>query len=211
MQKQGGPRWVSQRAATEAESPPCAGWHRGAAREPGVPSPRGGQVEIEGVISVYTIGDRGKLARPRQIIQNGKQFVLAEIAAVCGVGAIRRILHFMRFDEFVAHMELADEFFDHGTIVRGITWGERGDGQGATSQRAMRGPSQIGGVRSPRQRDEEGRKSGEPRKQKIFPLFSRKRSFIASLDLNELLHHNGEYSAECILSCSRRRASDGFT
>src|SRR6266404_1175844 len=34
---------------------------------------------------------------------------------------------------------------------------------------------------------------------------------IASPDLNEFLHHSGEYSAECILSCSGQRTSDGFT
>ena len=54
----------------------------------------------------------------------------------------------MGFDEFVAHIELADEFFYHCTIVRGITWGERRDGQGATSQCALRDPRQIGRVRA---------------------------------------------------------------
>ena len=110
----------------------------------------------------------------------------------------------MRFDEFVAYMELADEFLDYGTIVRGITWGESRDRQGAASQSLMRGPCQIGGVRTSGQRDEKGRKTRQPQKQKNFLFFTCKRNFIANPNLNEFFHHSGEYSAECIMNCSRQ-------
>ena len=54
----------------------------------------------------------------------------------------------MRFDEFMTHTIFADELFDNCAIVRGITWRESRDRQGATSQGAMRGPSQVRGVRA---------------------------------------------------------------
>ena len=85
---------------------------------------RGGTMagaKIERVIGVHAVSNGGESAGTRQIVQSGKEFIFAEIAAVCRVSAVGRVFHFMRFDEFVPRAQLARKFFDNGAIVGGKT------------------------------------------------------------------------------------------
>jgi hypothetical protein len=84
--------------------------------------------KIKSVIGVHAVGDGGKGARLCQFIQCGKQLVFAEIATVSRVRAVGRVIHFVGFDKFVAHAQLAHKLFDYGAIVGGVTRRERGDG-----------------------------------------------------------------------------------
>src|SRR6266704_625932 len=81
---------------------------------------RGGTMagaKVERVVGVYTIGDSGKTSHLGQIVQHRKQFVLAEIAAVGRIRAVSRIIHFVRFDEFMPQAHLADQFLHDGATV----------------------------------------------------------------------------------------------
>src|SRR5438552_1546069 len=60
------------------------------------------RAKIESVIGVHTVGDGGETSSLGQIVECGEKFVLTEIAAIGGVGAVSRIFHFARLDEFVA-------------------------------------------------------------------------------------------------------------
>ena len=61
-------------------------------------------------------------------VEHAEEFVFAKIAAIRGVRAVLGILHFVGFDEFMANTELGDKILDDRAVMRGITWGKRGDG-----------------------------------------------------------------------------------
>src|SRR5713226_7730242 len=75
--------------------------------------------EVEGVVGVDAIGGGGETALLGEGVEDGEELVLAEEAAVGGVGAVRGIFHFAGFDEFVMDVEGADQVFDCGAIVGG--------------------------------------------------------------------------------------------
>ncbi len=75
--------------------------------------------EVEGVVGVDAIGGGGETALLGEGVEDGEELVLAEEAAVGGVGAVRGIFHFMGFDEFVMDVKGADQVFDCGAIVGG--------------------------------------------------------------------------------------------
>jgi len=47
--------------------------------------------------------------------------MLAEVAAIRGIGTIGRILHFVGLYEFMTRTQFADELVHHGSIVGGET------------------------------------------------------------------------------------------
>src|SRR5260370_42645233 len=65
--------------------------------------------EVEGVVGVDAIGGGGETALLGEGVEDGEELVLAEEAAVGGVGAVRGIFHFAGFDEFV--MDVKGELF----------------------------------------------------------------------------------------------------
>src|SRR5260370_17578194 len=149
--------------------------------------------KVERVIGVYTISDGGKTARVRQFVQRGKKLVLAEIATIGGVCAVGGIVHFVRFDEFVAQAQLGHELFHDGTIVSRVTRRERGNGQGARAQRFVGGPGQIGGVRATRERDDERRNPPETSHQEIFLFFRKHHGALHVANMNKLFHLTAAY------------------
>src|SRR5258708_12304018 len=159
--------------------------------------------KIEGVVSVHTVGDDNKTARVRQFIQRGKQFVFAEIATIGGVSAVRRILHLVRFDEFVLQAELAHKLLDYGPIMGGVTRRERRNGQSPGTQRFVGGPGQIGGVSAARERDNQRRNLREASEKMIFFLFRRQYVALGSTDLNWLFHLPADYFSACHASCQK--------
>src|SRR5258708_8677467 len=140
--------------------------------------------KIECVIGVDTVGDGGETTRVRQFIQRGKEFVFAEIATVDRIRAIGGIIHFVRFDELMVQARLADKILDYGSIMSGVTRGQRCNRERTGSQRFVGGPGQVGGVGSARESDDKGRKFGKASEQKSFFLFGRQRVALRSMNLN---------------------------
>src|SRR5256885_10019742 len=137
---------------------------------------RGGAVtraKIQGVVGIHAVSGGGEATLPRDRVQDRKELVFAKKAAVRGVGAIRGIFHFAGFNEFVMDAEVGDEFIDGGAIVRGKAGGNRGNGQRARSQRVLRGPRKIRGIRASRKRDDQRRNSRKLREQALFFFFRR--------------------------------------
>src|SRR5258706_15539319 len=129
------------------------------------------RAKVERVIGVYAVSDGGKTTPLRQIVKHGKELVFAEIASVGGGGAVGGIIHFVRFDEFVAQAQFAYEFFYDGAIVGGVTRRERGNGEGAGAQRFVSCPGQVGRVRATGERGDERWDFGQTGEQKIFFFF----------------------------------------
>src|SRR5277367_847614 len=104
--------------------------------------------KIEGVVGIDAVRDGGEVSLLGDGVDNVEEFVFAEVAAVGGVRAIFGIFHFVRFDEFVADAEAANELFDDVAIMGGIAGGKSGERKSLIAFRAMRGPGQVGGVRA---------------------------------------------------------------
>ena len=81
--------------------------------------------KIERVIGIHPIGYSGKSAGGRKIVEHGKQFIFAEIAAVGLVRAVSGIFDLMRFDELVAQRLFLHKLLDDFSVVCGETWRER--------------------------------------------------------------------------------------
>jgi hypothetical protein len=161
--------------------------------------------EVERVIGVDAVGDRGEVSRFGEGVEGGEEFVLAEIAAVGVVGAVGGILHFARFDEFVVETEDADEVVDDGAVVGGVAWRKRGDRKGAGAKGLVGGPSKIGGIGTARERDDDGREFGKALEKKGFLFFRRENRGFGIPDLNECSHFKREYIAELGASQVLRR------
>ena len=99
--------------------------------------------KVQRIVSIYTVGCRCETAILRQLIENRKKLVFAKKTAVRRIGAIRGIIHFVRFDEFVMNAEGADEFVDRGAIVRGKARRNRSHRQCALAKRFLRGPREV--------------------------------------------------------------------
>src|SRR5260370_9924838 len=140
--------------------------------------------KIDGDVSVHTEGDDSNAARVRQFIQRGKQFVFAEIATIGGVSAVRRILHLVRFDEFVSQAQFTHKLLDYGPIMGGVTRRERRNGQSPGTQRFVGSPGQVGGVSAARERDNQRRNLREASEKMIFFLFRGQNVALGSMDLN---------------------------
>src|ERR1700735_1122976 len=78
--------------------------------------------EIQRVVGVDSVSYDREAAFLRHHIEHGEQLVFAEIAAIRRVCAVLWIFHFVRFDEFMAHAQLADKILHYSAIMRGVTW-----------------------------------------------------------------------------------------
>ena len=87
--------------------------------------------KVERVVGVHAVRGGGESSLLRDGVEHGEQFVLAEEAAVGGIGAIRGIFHLVGFDEFVMNVLRANEIFDDVAIVRGVAGRKRGDRESA--------------------------------------------------------------------------------
>src|SRR5262249_17985682 len=112
--------------------------------------------EVESVVRVDSVCDRGKVAFPGQRVECREQFVLAVVTAIGGVGAIGGIFHFIRGDEFVANAGGADEGFEHRPIVSGKTWRESSHRKRPFAESVVRRPREISGVRATGERHDDG-------------------------------------------------------
>src|SRR5260370_2830607 len=103
--------------------------------------------KIAGIVRIHAVSNRSKSSRARQRTQNAEKFILAVIAAVSGIRAVPGIFHLVRFHKFVAHSSVYNKLFQLRTLVRGITWRNRRHREHSLTERLLRSPRQVGGIR----------------------------------------------------------------
>jgi len=122
------------------------------------------------------------------LVEDGEEFVLAEVTAIAGVGAVGGVFHFVSFDEFVTDGELEEEYEKLIAVVGGVAGRDGGDGESAIAEGAVCGPGEIGGVCAAGEGDDEGGKFCKIREKLGFLLIEGKRRRIVETDLNDRAH-----------------------
>ncbi len=144
--------------------------------------------KIESVVGVDAVGDGGNVLCNGKFVQDCEEFVFAEVAAVAGVGAVRGVVHFVRFDKFVADRELLEEGSELVAVVGGVRGRNCGDGERAITERLVSGPGEVGGVGAAGKSDDEGREFGEIGEELGLLLLARKRRGFVETDLDYGAH-----------------------
>jgi len=109
--------------------------------------------EVECVIGIDAISDGGDVFACRKFVQDRKEFIFAKIATVAGIGTVRRVVHFVGFDEFVVNGELLEEGGQLVAIVSGVAGRNCGDGESAFADGLVGSPSEVSGVGASGQSD----------------------------------------------------------
>ena len=78
--------------------------------------------EVVGIISVHAISNSSEAALQRQFIQYIEKFILAVVAAISCICAVRRIFHFVRFHKLVAHTSEGYKFLQLPAIICRVAW-----------------------------------------------------------------------------------------
>ncbi len=145
--------------------------------------------EVERVVGVDAVGDGGDIACGGELVEDGEEFVLAEVTAIARVRAVRGVFHFVSFDEFVANGELLEERSELVAVVRGITRRDCCDRECAVPESFVCGPGEVGGVGSAGEGDDEGRKFCEIGEELGFLLLRRGRGRFVETNLNDGAHN----------------------
>src|SRR6267154_1176806 len=144
--------------------------------------------EVEGVIGIDAVGDGGKVLCDGEFIENAEEFVLAEVATVAGVGAVRGIVHFVGFDELVADGKLLEEGSELVAVVGGVRGRNCGDGKSTIGERLVSGPGEVGGIGAAGESDDEGGKFGEIGEELGLLFVEGGRRRVVETDLNDGTH-----------------------
>jgi len=113
--------------------------------------------EVECVVGVDAVSDRGDVFIGCELIEDREEFILAEIATVAIVSAVRGVIHFVSFDEFVANRKLLEEGSELITIVGGIAWRDGSDGKSAFAEGFVGSPCEISRIGTAGKSDDERR------------------------------------------------------
>ena len=112
------------------------------------------RAEVECVIGIDAISDGGDVFACRKFVQHGEEFVLAKVAAVPGIGAVRGIVHFVGFDEFVVDGKFLEERGESVAIVSRVAGRDCGNGERAFAEGFVSGPGEVSGVSAARESDD---------------------------------------------------------
>ena len=140
------------------------------------------------IVGVDSIGDRGNVLLCRKFIKHLEKFVFAEVAPVACVGAVRGVVQFVRFDEFVTNGELLQKGIKLIAIVSGVTRRNCCNRECAIAENFVCGPCEISGVRAARKRDDERRDLRKIREELRLLFRGGKGRRLARMNLDDAAH-----------------------